>query len=215
MADQPTRLHSDRNKRAQKPDLKTAQSAPDAIPSVLPAAEPAVGAATPGPEPMRWSKVDLGPELPMAVFTSMEVWNPERIGAVALYCSDGRWGEAFDEFCQKRLHIPRYDRLAVPGGPACLVPQDKDPCSLVDAARKQLSLLVRVHELERIVLISHYGCAMYAERLQKDPDGCLPTQLEDLGTAAKTLRDWFPEVQVETYLAMRKESRLSFHWVNA
>src|SRR5713101_8715381 len=98
-----------------------------------------------------WTTIKLGPELPMAVFTSTEAWNPERIGALALYCSDGRWGEAFDEFCHKRLQIPRYDRLAVAGGPAWLVSQDKDPCGLVDAAREQLSLLVRVHEVERIV----------------------------------------------------------------
>ncbi|HEV3085352.1 MAG TPA: hypothetical protein VGY66_36700 [Gemmataceae bacterium] len=32
---------------------------------------------------MRWSTVELGPELPMPVFSSMEVWNAERIGAVA------------------------------------------------------------------------------------------------------------------------------------
>ena len=65
-----------------------------------------------------WARVDLGPPLPMPVYTAHETWNPERIGALALYCSDGRWGEAFDEFCHKRLLIPRYDRWAVPGGPA-------------------------------------------------------------------------------------------------
>ena len=65
-----------------------------------------------------WASVDLGPKLPMAIFTSGERWQHERIGALALYCSDGRWGEAFDEFCHRRLLIPRYDRWAVPGGPA-------------------------------------------------------------------------------------------------
>jgi len=54
-------------------------------------------------------------------FISTHLWNPERIGAIAIYCSDGRWGEAFDEFCHEGLHIPRYDRFAVPGGPLWLV----------------------------------------------------------------------------------------------
>ena len=45
-------------------------------------------------------------------FTSTHPWNPERIGAMAIYCRDGRWGEAFDEFCHERLHIPRYDSFA-------------------------------------------------------------------------------------------------------
>src|SRR5207244_457736 len=60
----------------------------------------------------------LGPRLPMAAYHALERWHPARIGAMALYCSDGRWGEAFDEFCHRHLQIPRYDRLAVPGGPA-------------------------------------------------------------------------------------------------
>src|SRR5215470_13688574 len=71
-------------------------------------------------EQIPWARIELGPELPIAVFTSAEVWHPERIGALAIYCSDGRWGEAFDEFCHKHLQIPRYDRMAIAGGPAWL-----------------------------------------------------------------------------------------------
>src|SRR6266571_4324814 len=103
------------------------------------------------------SIVKLGPELPMPVFTSMEVWNPERIGALAIYCSDGRWGEAFDEFCHKRLQIPRYDRMAIAGGPAWLATQAEKSDELYEAMRQQLSFLVKVHELDRIVLIGHHG----------------------------------------------------------
>src|SRR5438128_470117 len=58
--------------------------------------------------------------LPPQRFVSGEEWNPQRIGALAMYCSDGRWGDAFDEFCHRSLQIPRYDRFAVPGGPAWL-----------------------------------------------------------------------------------------------
>jgi hypothetical protein len=157
------------------------------------------------------SSVDLGPDLPMAVFTSTEVWNPERIGALAIYCSDGRWGEAFDDFCHKRLLIPRYDRLAIPGGPAWLASSDPSAKAQRDSAHEQLTLVVRVHEIERIVLISHYGCAFYVEKLGKDADGCLPVQMSDLRAGAETLRGWFPTVRVETYLAMRRGNCLSFH----
>src|SRR5437762_4356401 len=100
--------------------------------------------------------IELGPDLPVAVFTSTQRWHSDRIGALALYCSDGRWGEAFDEFCHKHLQIPRYDRWAVPGGPAWLTAQDENQ-HLSQAAREQLDFLVRVHELEQIVLITHYG----------------------------------------------------------
>src|SRR5437660_12409026 len=103
---------------------------------------------------IRWASVDLGPTLPMAVFTSSERWNPERIGALALYCSDGRWGEAFDEFCHKRLLIPRYDRWAVPGGPAWLAPHGAGG-DLMQAGRRQRELLVRLPALVGIVRITH------------------------------------------------------------
>lgn len=152
----------------------------------------------------------LGPDLPMSVYYAAERWHAERIGALALYCSDGRWGEAFDEFCHKHLHIPRYDRWAVPGGPAWLVSHDGDRAP-IQAARTQLDFLVRIHEIEQIVLIAHYGCAVYCHRLDRSPEECLPTQLGDVRTAAHVLADWYPQVGVKSYLAMRRESCLSFH----
>jgi hypothetical protein len=157
-----------------------------------------------------FAQVDLGPPLPIGVYACHETWNPERIGALALYCSDGRWGEAFDEFCHKRLLLPRYDRWAVPGGPAWLVPRDTGG-ELYQATRTQLDFLIRVHELERIVLITHYGCAYYRELLRQPPDACVATQLGDLHTAQDALHRWFPDIQVETYLAMQRGKCISFH----
>src|SRR5438477_11985682 len=103
--------------------------------------------------------IGLAPLLPTVSYQAMERWHAERIRALALYCSDGRWGEAFDEFCHQHLQIPRYDRWAVPGGPAWVAAHE-DP-GLLRATRTQLDFLVRAHELERIVLITHYGCAWY------------------------------------------------------
>jgi hypothetical protein len=157
-----------------------------------------------------WARVDLGPPVPMGVYACQESWNPERIGALALYCSDGRWGEAFDEFCHKRLLIPRYDRWAVPGGPAWLVPRAHGG-ELYQATRTQLDFLVHVHELERIVLITHYGCAFYRELLHQSADDCVAAQLKDLEEGGQLVRSWFPEIQVEGYLGMQRGRCLSFH----
>src|SRR3954469_3169944 len=156
------------------------------------------------------SSMELGPDLPLADFTSTWSWDEERIHAMALYCSDGRWGLAFDEFCQRHLRIPRYDRWAVPGGPAWLLPHG-DENGFLHAARLQLDFLVKAHELERTVLITHYGCAYYAQQLNRPPDECLSFQAEDLRRAASTLREWYPNMRVETYLAMRSGRQLSFH----
>lgn len=110
------------------------------------------GESRPSRHEVNWASVELTPALPMSVFTSMEPWHPERIGALALYCSDGRWGEAFDDFCHKHVLIPRYDRWAVPGGPAWLASDQND--AFHQTARRQLDFLVRVHELERIIKTS-------------------------------------------------------------
>lgn len=143
-------------------------------------------------------------------FTSREIWNADRIGALVLYCSDGRWGGAFDEFCHRRLLIPRYDRWVAPGGPICLLPHvtGQDYCQGV---WQQLDFLVRVHELKRVVLIAHYGCAYYSELHGKGPEDCLPAQAHDLHLAAAAMRQWFPAINVESYLAMRNGISLSFH----
>lgn len=149
-----------------------------------------------------------------ALFTSTHPWNPERIGALAIYCSDGRWGEAFDEFCHEALGIPRYDRFAVPGGPAWLTLRDVSLLRSYDATCEHLEFLVQAHELERIVLITHYGCAFYHRIMKMDPDGCLPAQESDLRMAATVLRVRFSHLRVEGYLAMQSERGLSFHPVS-
>src|SRR5436309_2393418 len=107
-----------------------------------------------------WSASDpglmqLAPTRRPPAFTSRCLWTDARIGALALYCSDGRWGDAFDEFCQSHLRLPRYDRWAVPGGSIHLVGRGPDP-DAGRAAWEQIALLVRVHRLRRLVLIAHY-----------------------------------------------------------
>jgi hypothetical protein len=157
--------------------------------------------------------VDLPPDLPMPVFTSTSSFEIARVGAVAVYCSDGRYGDAFDDFCHRRLDIPRYDRLAVPGGPAWLA-HGADRPDLLAAAREQMEFLVRVHDLKRVVLIAHWGCAFYTRRgegQQRASRECLPEQLRDVRAGAKVLSEWFPGVAVEAYLAMQNVGAVSFY----
>ena len=164
------------------------------------------------PAEVPWTSIELPPDLPMPAFTSTEVWNDKRIGALAVYCSDGRWGEAFDEFCHRGLAIPRYDRFAVPGGPAWFAHDDESHPELFKAAHQQIDFLVRTHGLDRVVLFTHWGCGFYRERSAgKAARDAWPEQLEDVRTAATTLNLWFPKIQVESYLAMRIGSQMSFH----
>jgi hypothetical protein len=159
--------------------------------------------------------------LSLPTFTASETWHPERIGALAIYCSDGRWGDVFDEFCHRSLMIPHYDRFAVPGGPAWLAQCQGAAKELQDVAHRQLEFLVRVHELDRIVLITHYACAFYGQShpeigLQSapGPEETLPDQFRDVRAAADVLRQWFNNMRVEGYLGMRRGRELSFHRID-
>src|SRR5262245_14648345 len=165
------------------------------------------------PAPDAVGAVDLGPDLPPLEYTCTERWHPERIGALALYCSDGRWGEAFDEFCHRHLQLPRYDRWAVPGGPAWLAARPGDE-ALLGAARTQLDFLVRAHSLDRIVLITHFGCAWYGQRLGWRAEDCLPTQAADDRAAAAVLGALYPGLRLDAYLGMRVHDWLSFHRID-
>jgi hypothetical protein len=160
-------------------------------PMTGPAARP-LGGTPPGGSP-------LGGLAP-ASFISTEPWREKRIGAVAIYCSDGRWGDAVDEFCHRGLGIPAYDRFAVPGGPAWIAQGAAGRAELARAARDQLGFL-----------ITHWGCAFYGHALGRCPEECLATQLQDVSRAAAAVRDWFGPLSVEGYLANRTGGSLTFH----
>jgi Putative carbonic anhydrase len=144
------------------------------------------------------------------IFTSTMPFEAERIAAVAIYCSDGRYGDQFDEFMHRHLGLPRYDRLAIPGGAAWLGWRSSASLGHYGLLSDQLDFLVQVHDLRRAVLIAHYGCAYYLRRHPGDADSLLPTQIQDLRDAASTLRNRYTRLQVETYLARADGDQVSF-----
>lgn len=147
-------------------------------------------------------------------FVSHELWQPERIHALAVYCSDGRWGAAFDEFCQEGLGLPHYDRFAVPGGPLSLTERNAGLLTSPSSAFEGVRFLVEAHDLERIVLITHFGCAAYARLAEgQEPAEYLAMQEEDLRVSANTLREAFAGVRVDSFVAYRPTDRLAFRRV--
>jgi hypothetical protein len=136
----------------------------------------------------------------------------ERIHAAAIYCSDGRVGEHFDDFLQNGLKLPRYDRVALPGGPACLAGHTEahlEEHGVVD----ELKFLVDAHELERVILIAHQGCAFYAQRLQLPEVYLAPQQKIDLVKAAGFVRRITGIDCVDGYFAHLHEGRITFEQV--
>jgi hypothetical protein len=135
-----------------------------------------------------------------------------RIRAAAIYCSDGRVGEHFDDFLQNGLNLPRYDRVALPGGPACLAghPQAHlEEGGVVD----ELKFLVEVHGLTRVVLIAHEGCAFYGTRLDLRDRRMELVQRADLVRAAAYVHRVTGVSAIEAYFARIEAERVRFEGV--
>lgn len=134
------------------------------------------------------------------IFESTEPFDSDRIRAAAVYCSDGRFGEQFDELLHACLELPRYDRLAVPGGAACLA-RHFATFREEEGVIEQLRFLINVHQIERVVLIAHEGCAFYSERLNVSALQLETQQREDLRKAVRQVHMLSKSVDVEAYFA--------------
>ena len=142
-------------------------------------------------------------------FHSTVRFETSRIHAVAMYCSDGRFGEQCDEFLQQGLGLPRYDRLAVPGGPACLAGHF-NTYRQEDGLIEEIKFLVEVHELRRVVLIAHQGCAFYLSFLKVHEIDLLSRQCDDLVKAVAKVQSIDGRLKVEPYFALRSEDQVHF-----
>ena len=133
-------------------------------------------------------------------YESAETFDVERIRAAAVYCSDGRFGLQFDDLMQHALGLPRYDRLAVPGGAACLA-SHFDTYRENEVVVEQLKFLVRVHQLQRVVLIAHENCAFYTERLHVSPLQLESQQREDMFKAIGRVRSIAGDLIIDAFFA--------------
>ncbi len=136
-------------------------------------------------------------------------YESERIHAAAVYCSDGRMGEHFDDFLHTGLALPRYDRVALPGGPGCLAGHTEARLE-EEGVIDELKFLVDAHGLERVILIQHEGCAFYARRLGVQQERMGALQRADLVRAAFQIRRVSRELDIHAYFATRSERGVRF-----
>ncbi len=135
-------------------------------------------------------------------FESSLSFNGNRIRAAAVYCSDGRYGAQCDELMHSALGLPRYDRLAVPGGAACLASHFAT-FREEEGVLEQLRFLVREHGLERVVLVAHEDCAFYTRRLNISPLQLESQQRDDLKKAIRRVQSLDRDLQVMAFFARR------------
>jgi hypothetical protein len=137
-----------------------------------------------------------------------------RIGAAAVYCSDGRIGEHIDDFLHKGLNLPRYDRLACPGGPACMAGR-VDAWWEGVALEKQLRFLSTVHQLEHLILIAHQSCAFYVQHLSVQPHRVEQEQLGDLARAVEAALRIKSDLAVHTFFSRMTGASIRFELVSS
>lgn len=141
-------------------------------------------------------------------YTSPIGFEHERIGAAAVYCSDGRYGEHMDEFLHNALGFPRYDRVAMPGGAAALGSHFVTMREEM-ALERQLRFLITSHELKTVILIAHQDCGYYSQiRLREKT--LEAQQWLDLRRAAERIRSYAPDLTVAAYLARRQGNTVLF-----
>jgi len=142
-------------------------------------------------------------------FTSALPYEAARIYAAAVYCSDGRIGDHVDDFLHNGLGLPRYDRVACPGGPVALSGRFQ---AFWDArgVEEQLRFLAQVHDVKTVVLIAHANCAYYLRRLNIPPDRLDIEQRDDLQKATATVSRLMPSAKVLCYLAHIEGSQMRF-----
>jgi hypothetical protein len=143
------------------------------------------------------------------MFDSKTPYEPERIRAAAIYCSDGRLGAHFDDFITNGLLLPRYDRLALPGGPAALAEHAETRLEHA-AVADELKFLVEVHGLSRVVLIQHQNCAFYTRRLGLSGFDVEKQQRDDLKRATAFVREVTGVESINTYFARRMDGAIRF-----
>ncbi|MCA9286962.1 MAG: hypothetical protein KDA05_00170, partial [Phycisphaerales bacterium] len=118
-------------------------------------------------------------------------------------------GEHFDDFLQNGLGLPRYDRVSLPGGPACLAGHQEaslEERGVVD----ELRFLVEVHKLKRVVLVAHQGCAFYASRLGLKEPRLELVQRADLVRAAAYVQRVTGLDQIEGYFLRLVDGKARF-----
>jgi len=145
-------------------------------------------------------------------YSSPLPYDSSRTHAAALYCSDGRVGEHCDDFIQNGLKLPRYDRLCLPGGPACVAGHPEahlEEKGVVD----ELHFLVEVHKLKRVVLIAHQGCAFYGTRLSLTEPRLELVQKADLVRAAAFVHRVTGLGAIDAYFARLVDGKMRFEHV--
>ncbi len=152
----------------------------------------------------------LTPDTYSPDYLSRAQWTLERPHVLVVCCSDGRLQEGIDEFLHGHLGIGDYDRVYAPGGPGALTPGGPE-FTQASQYRDDLAFLVRVHQVEELVLIFHGSgpdgpdgstCAYYGRILPgASREEIQARQARDLAAVQEFLTEQKLEVKIKAFRA--------------
>lgn len=142
------------------------------------------------------------------VYRARAAWRSERPGTLVIACSDGRCQEQLDDFLAKHLHLARYDRLCLPGGPGALA-YGCGEAARAAQHRRECLYLVRGHGIGRVVLMFHGPaqdgpagaiCADYARKSPgSTPDSIRAQQQADVVELVRWRGEWAGQAQLHAF----------------
>ena len=126
-----------------------------------------------------------------------ETLKTEFAHTLAIYCSDGRFAPACEQYIRETLGEEWFDRFVVPGGAGgfCL--------NALSVWKHHLPLchsgfLIEAHAVRRVILIAHEDCGFY-QRFKLSLEETVSKQIEDLRATMRCLRQEYPGMVVEAY----------------
>lgn len=102
--------------------------------------------------------------------------------AIVITCIDYRFQEYIHNWLEEHFQPKTYDRGAFVGAAKSL-----------KTILEQIGVAKRLHHIKKAVLINHEDCGVYGSKAHIDH------HIEDLQQASKTIKDHFPNLEVETY----------------
>lgn len=108
--------------------------------------------------------------------------NDHTAQALVVTCIDFRFQQAINKWIAEHFPPITFDRVALAGGV-------KD----VDIILGQIEIALRLHHIKKVVLINHEDCGAYGA------GGTLEKHTEDLKNATQSIKQQFPDLEVEIY----------------
>jgi hypothetical protein len=139
----------------------------------------------------------------------MPRFEPSHPSTLAIYCSDGRFTHAVEDYCEDLGH-ERIDTMTLPGGPALLVSGTAD-LSEVHVVSRAAHFLIEAHAIKQVFLFAHDGCGFYRTRCGRLGDQAIRRlQVENLRAAHADLRRHHPELAITCCFATVEGDAVTF-----